>query len=301
MVDNKPGRQIMSFDDTVVNIFAYIVVTLVALTMLYPVLNVISVSMSTYNSYARTPWMVFPYDFDFGAFKVVFGSKLIMRSYLNTIIITSTGTILTLVITILTSYPLSRDGFKGKAIFMSVIIFTMMFNGGLIPNFLLIRTLGMYDKLSAQIIPGILAPFNVILVINFFRALPDSLIEAAKVDGASDPYILAKIVVPLSAPIIATIALFAAVGYWNSYFSAIIYTRRQALWPVQLVLREIIMAANTAFINADGNMAEANMKNIPLDSLRYAALIVVMLPIMCIYPFMQKYFAKGVMLGAVKG
>lgn len=278
----------------------YVIVTLVAATMLYPVLNVIAVSMSSYESYARTPWMIIPYDFDFSAFGVVFGSSLLMRSYLNTIIITVAGTALTLFFTILTAYPLSRPNLKGKSFFMSLLIFTMMFNGGTIPNFLLIKNIGLYDTLMAQILPGALTAFNAILMINFFKSLPASLLEAARVDGASEPFILIRIVIPLSSAIIATISLFAAVGYWNSYFSAILYTRSQTKWPVQLVLREIILAANTAMLNSGGNMAEMNLMSIPLDSLRYASLIVVMVPIMCIYPFLQKYFAKGVMLGAVK-
>ncbi|NLB42686.1 MAG: carbohydrate ABC transporter permease, partial [Clostridiales bacterium] len=191
-------------------------------------------------------------------------------------------------------------GLRGKSVFMSLLLFTMIFNGGMIPNFLLIRGLGMYDTLWAQIIPAILSAYNTILMINFFKALPPSLFEAAKVDGASEPFILFKIVFPLSKAIIATIALFAAVGYWNNYFSGVLYARSQENWPLQLVLREIIMSANTAIINTDGNMAEMDLNSISSESLRYATLVVVMVPIMCIYPFLQKYFAKGVMLGAVK-
>ncbi len=281
-------------------IVSYFIVTLTALVMLYPVLNVAAVSISTYKSYSQTPWMFFPYDLDFSSFVFVFNSKLLMNSYLNTIIITTTGTILTLIFTVLTAYPLSRPNLRGKPLIMTFILFTMIFNGGIIPNFLLITKLGMYDKLIAQILPGALSAFNVILMINFFRSLPESLIEAAKVDGVSEPYILIKIVLPLSSAILATIALFAAVGYWNSYFSAIMFARKQANWPVQLVLREIVLSANTQALNASGNTAEFDIKSLPIESLRYATLIVVMLPIMCVYPFLQKYFAKGVMMGSVK-
>ena len=290
-----------SWDDRIVSAIAYLFVSAVALVMLYPVLNVFAVAFSSYRSYSLNPWIFFPYDINLDAFRTVFASRLIMNSYVNTLFITVVGTILTLIITVMTAYPLSREGFRGKPLFMSLLIFTMMFNGGIVPNFLLIKGLGLYDNIWALIIPGILSAFNVILMINFFKALPDGLIEAAKVDGAGELRTLWQIVVPLSKPILSTIALFAAVGYWNSYFSAIMYIRRQALWPVQLVLREIIMAANTAMINSGGNMAEMDLANIPIDSLRYASLVVVMLPIMCIYPFLQKYFAKGVLLGAVKG
>ena len=300
MVNAKRKKIKTGFSDRLFSAVIYIVVTAAAFTMLYPVLNVIAVSMSSYKAYSTTPWMIIPYDFDFSAFQAVFGSNLLMRSYLNTIIITLVGTFLTLFFTILTAYPLSRPGLRGKPFFMALLIFTMMLNGGTIPNFLLIRSLGLYDTLTAQFLPSVLSAFNAILMINFFKSLPSSLLEAARVDGASEPYILVRIVIPLSSAIIATISLFAAVGYWNSYFSAILYTRSQDNWPVQLVLREIVLAANTAMLNAGGNMAELNMMSIPLDSLRYASLIVVMLPIMCVYPFLQKYFAKGVMLGAVK-
>lgn len=286
--------------DSIINTLSYIVVTIFAITMLYPILNVFAVSMSSYASYARQPWMIIPFDFNFAAYKAVFTSRLILRSYGNTIIITLVGTISTLFITMLTAYPLSRPGLRGKSVFMSLLLFTMIFNGGMIPNFLLIRGLGMYDTLWAQIIPAILSAYNTILMINFFKALPPSLFEAAKVDGASEPFILFKIVFPLSKAIIATIALFAAVGYWNNYFSGVLYARSQENWPLQLVLREIIMSANTAIINTDGNMAEMDLNSISSESLRYATLVVVMVPIMCIYPFLQKYFAKGVMLGAVK-
>jgi len=287
--------------DWVVTIVSYLVVTLFALTVIYPVLNIIAVSVSSYRSYQLTPWMFFPYEFDFGAFSAVFSSRLIMRSYLNTIIITLGGTTLVLLLTTITAYPLSRSELKGKPIFMTYIIFTMVFNGGLIPNFLLVRTLGMHDTLFALFVPGALSAFFVILMINFFKGIPSSLIEAARIDGASEMRVLMRVVLPLSTAILATIALFASVGLWNNFFNAVVFIRRQELWPVQLVLREIIMAANMAVLQADGNFAEVNLRNLPTVSLRYAALIVTMLPIMCVYPFIQKYFVSGVMIGAVKG
>ena len=287
--------------DWAVTLISYAVVTIFALTIIYPVLNIIAVSMSSYRSYQMTPWMFFPYDFDFGAFEMVFTSRLIMRSYLNTIIITVSGTILVLILTTLTAYPLSRAELRGKPFFMTYIIFTMIFNGGLIPNFLLVRALGMNDTLFALFIPGALSAFWIILMLNFFKGIPASLIEAARIDGAGEIKILLQIVLPLSTAILATIALFASVGYWNNFFNAVIYIRSQELWPVQLVLREIIMRANVAVLAADGNFAELDQVNLPTVSLRYAALIVTMLPIMCVYPFLQKYFVKGVMIGAVKG
>lgn len=297
--DGFKGR---SRDDTVIAIVCYSVVTLFALTIIYPLLNVFSVAFASYRDYLIRPWMFFPTEVDLDAFRKVFHSSLIWNSYKNTIIITISGTLLTLVLTTLTAYPISRTYLKGRGVFTTIVIITMVFNGGIIPKFLVMKTIGLYDNLWSLIIPGALTAFNIILMINFFKSLPDSLIEAAKIDGASEPRILVQIVVPLSKPIMATIALFAAVQYWNSYFSAVMYIRRQVLWPVQLVLREIVLANNTAALDAGNNLAEmGNSQIVYTKSLQYAALIVVMVPIMCVYPFLQRYFAKGVMLGAVKG
>lgn len=300
MVKQEGVKVRASWGDKGVSVFCYIVITLFALTVVYPMLNLISVSMSSYTSYLKKPWMFFPTEFDFSAFKTVFTSQSIMRCYGNTLFITVVGTLLTLLITTLTAYPLSRPQFKGKAIFMMLIIITMMINAGTIPNFLLIRDLGLYNSIWALFIMGTVSAYNVILMLNFFRAIPDPLLEAARVDGAMETTILFRIVLPLSAPIMATIGLFRAVALWNSYFAGIVYVRDRIFWPVQLALREIILAADTAMTEANGNLAEIS-DEIPTITLQYASLLVVVVPIMCIYPFLQKYFAKGVMLGAVKG
>lgn len=297
----RHGKKPRGRDDYIVSLITYVVVTLCALTIIYPVLNIISVSLSSYATYIKNPMMVFPLELDLQAYKAVFASKLLINSYGNTIIITLLGTVFTLMITVLYAYPLSRPQLRFKPFFNTFIVITMMFSGGIVPAFLLVRSLGLYDTLASQWLPTILGAYNCILMVNFFRALPEEMLEAAMVDGANDPVALVRIVLPLSKPILATIALFAAVGYWNNYFSAVIYIRSQSKWPVQLVLREIILAANTAALSAGGNMSEINSALIPMDQLRYASLIVVMLPIMCVYPFLQKYFASGVMLGAVKG
>ena len=264
-------------------------------------LNVFSVAFASYADYLRRPWMFYPKEIDLQAFQKVFSSMLIWNSYKNTVIITISGTLLTLILTTLTAYPISRPYLKGRGVFTTIIIITMVFSGGIIPKFLVMKSIGLYNNLLSLIIPSALSAFNIILMINFFQAMPESLLEAARIDGANEPRILAQIVVPLSKPILATIALFAAVGYWNNYFSAVMYIRKQELWPVQLVLREIVLANNTAALDAGNNLAEAGGQTVYTKSLQYASLIVVMLPIMCVYPFLQRYFAKGVMLGAVKG
>ncbi len=288
-------------DDKIIATVCYTFVTIFALTIIYPMLNVFSVAFASYADYLRRPWMFYPKEIDLQAFQNVFSSTLIWNSYKNTVIITVSGTLLTLILTTLTAYPISRPYLKGRGVFTAIIIITMVFNGGIIPKFLVMKSIGLYNNLLSLIIPSALSAFNIILMINFFQAMPESLLEAARIDGANEPRILAQIVVPLSKPILATIALFAAVGYWNNYFSAVMYIRKQELWPVQLVLREIVLANNTAALDAGNNLAEAGGQAVYTKSLQYASLIVVMLPIMCVYPFLQRYFAKGVMLGAVKG
>lgn len=273
---------------------------IIAAVMLYPIVNVLAISLSSYNAYIHNPLMIFPKDITFAAFIYVFVNPLILSGYVNTIIVTVIGTVLSVILTVTTAYPLARKGLKGKTLFLNLIIFTMLFNGGIIPNFYLMRSLGLINTLSALILPGMLNAFNIILMKNFFEGLPDSLEEAAKIDGAGDFYILWKIALPLSKPILATIALFSAVGYWNSYFNAIMYIRDRGKWTLQLILRDIISSAETQTLTSGGNMAELSQQ-LPAQSLKYATLVVVIVPILCIYPFLQKYFVKGITVGAVKG
>ncbi len=288
-------------EDFVPRIIITIFIVLVNIVMLYPIVNVVAVSFSSYTGYVKSPIMIFPTDFSLSAYAQVFKYKLIMSGYSTTLFVTILGTFLSVFLTILTSYSLSKKQLKGKAAIMSFIIFTMFFSGGMIPSFLLVKGIGLLDTIWALILPGCLSAYNIILMRNFFAGLPDSLIEAAEIDGASEPFILFKIVVPLSKPIISTILLFVAVGYWNNYFSAIIYIRSKELWPLQLVLREIIMSATALNQSTGGNLAESGNAAIMPIMLQYAAIVVAMLPILCIYPFLQKYFEKGIMMGAVKG
>lgn len=206
------------------------------------------------------------------------------------------GVLIGLTLITLMAYPLSRLHLKGRGIIMNIVIFSMMFSGGMIPNYYLVRSLGLIDSLWAVILPGAFSAYNMILMKNFLEALPDSLMEAASIDGASEPCILFKIALPLCKPILATLCLFIAVQYWNSYFTAMLYIRDRTKWTLQLVLREIVLA-NVQ----NGNNDPAQENYIVSISIKYASLLVVMLPIMLVYPFLQKYFVKGVMIGAVKG
>lgn len=289
----------MKRGDKVFDIVNYSLLVIIAIIMLYPFINVLAISFSSYKGYVQNPFMIFPTEFSLEGFKYVFKNGLILSSYKNTIIITITASLLSLILVTLTAYPLSKKHFRGKAFFMNYFIFTMFFNGGLIPNFYLIRSLGLLDSIFALIIPGALSVYNVILTKSFFETLPESLEESARLDGASEFDVFLKIVLPLSKPILATILLFVAVAHWNSFFSAVIYIRSPKKWTLQLALREILLSSSTQLLQSGGNSAE--QKDVPVQTLQYATLIVAIVPIMCVYPFLQKYFVTGMTLGAVKG
>lgn len=286
-------------DGIAFDVINYSLLFIVAMIMIYPILNVIAISFSDNSAYLKNPMRIWPGNFNLDAFKYVFSNRLILSSYKNTVIITLVGTAIDLLLVTLTAYPLSKKHLKGKKIFMNLIIFTMLFNGGLIPNFYLVRGLGLLDSLWSLILPSLLAAFDIILLKSFLENLPESLEEAARIDGAGELRVLFNIAIPLSKPILATLALFVSVRYWNSFFNAVIYIRTPAKWTLQLVLREVVMASDVQFLATGGNLAE--IKDLPPNNLKYATLLVVILPILCVYPFLQKYFVKGVMVGAVKG
>lgn len=278
-----------------------IVIVLFNIAVLYPIVNVVAVSFSSYAEYTANPMLLIPRNFNLKSYIKVFQNKSIWSGYGNTIYITIAGTLLGVAITVLAAYSLSKKNLKGKKVIMPLILFTMFFSGGMIPSYFLMRGMHLLDTRTALIIPGCISAYNLILVKNFFESLPDSLIEAAEIDGASEPKILWSIVIPLSKPIVSVITLFTAVGYWNSYFNAILYTKSQSKWTLQLILREMIMSADLLQNSTGGNLAEQGMNTIPPIMLQYAAIVVAMVPILCIYPFIQKYFQGGIMMGAVKG
>ncbi|MBD2845108.1 carbohydrate ABC transporter permease [Paenibacillus sp. IB182496] len=276
---------------------------MISLLMLYPFVNVFVVSISSYSAYIENPLRIFPKDITFGAYAQITRHPVLWSSYLNTIIVTISGVALGIFLYIVTAYPLSKSFLKGRRIIMLAIVFTMLFNGGLIPNYYLMRELGLLNSLPALVLPMLLSGFNLILMKTFMENIPEELEEAARIDGASDPYILFRIVVPLSLPIIATLCLFTAVAYWNNFFNAIVYIRDVDKWPLMLFLREIIEGAKLISISGGGveNAAEAGNVQITAETLQYATLMIVTLPILCVYPFLQRFFVKGIMLGSVKG
>ena len=281
----------------VFDIVIYVIVIITMAITLYPFLNAIAISMSSERAFIVNPYMIFPRDLFWGGYDAILKNPLLYSSYINTIIVAAAGTAIGMTITLLTAFVLSRREFKLRKALSIYMITTMYFSGGMIPMFITIRNLGLYDTLWALILPSCVSVYNTILMTNFLKT--DTLYtlqESATVDGASDPRILVHIIIPVSMPSIATIALFYMVGHWNSYFNALLYTRSQKLWTLQLLLREIVLADN---VNLNPTVDLINQ--VTVMNIKTASLVVAILPILCVYPFLQKYFVKGVMMGAVKG
>ncbi len=262
---------------------------------LYPFLHVAAVSFSDGVAVSQGRVTFFPIGWDLDAYKAVFRHPDIWLSYRNTILYTVLGTLINVVITALAAYPLSKSWLFGRKFFTLAILFTMLFSGGLIPNYLLVKALGMTNTMWALLIPGAISTYNLLIMMSFFRGIPQELEDSATIDGCSEIGVLYKIVLPLSKPIMAAMTLFYAVGHWNSWFSALIYLSDKELYPLQLVLRNIVISGQLAFAN--------DTEDIPpiAESVKYATIMVATVPILLVYPLLQKHFVKGVLIGSLKG
>lgn len=271
---------------------------LLCFVTLYPFLYVLFASLSDPTEMARFRGMLFyPKGFNLEAYKAVMDNPMILTGYRNTIFYVVGGTAINLFMTTLGAYALSRRNVYFSNSIMFMIVITMVFNGGLIPSFLLVNSLGMLDTPWALLLPGAVSSFNLIIMRTAFQAVPVSLEESARIDGANDWTIMSRIIVPLSMPVIAVMILWYAVGHWNSYFSALIYLRDRELFPLQLVLREILISNSTDSMTTDA--AASDRLDIGI-TIKYATIIISTLPILCLYPFLQKYFVHGVLIGALK-
>ncbi|WP_051212313.1 carbohydrate ABC transporter permease [Butyrivibrio fibrisolvens] len=288
--------------DSVVYFINYILLALLLVAVLYPIIYIISCSLSSGNALMTGKVKLLPVEPTLQSYKAVFKYQSIWTGYLNSIIYAVVGTVISMVMTLLAAYPLSRDDFRGKKIYMFIILFTMMFSGGLIPTYLLIKNLGMMDTIWAVVLPGAVSAYNIIVARTFFaNTIPKELYEAAEMDGCSDFRFFITIVLPLSTPIIAVLSLWVIVGLWNSYFGPMIYLNSQDKYPLQLVLRKILLLSQVN-LNQSNIDPETIRKNQYLgEMLKYGTIIVSTLPLMIVYPFVQKYFVKGVMIGSVKG
>ena len=286
-----------SVGEIIANVVIYILLTLIAVIMVIPFIYVIAASFATEAEIQTRPIFFIPDSPTLDAYARIFdmndmGTR-VFHSLLISVCVTAIGTFINLFFTTTMAYGLSRSNLIGKKPLLNMVLFTMVFGGGMIPLFLVVKGLGMYDTYSALILPGAISAYNMIIVRNFFMELPRELEEAASIDGCSDIGIFIKIALPLSLPCLATFGLFYAVGHWNNYFGALLYLEDSTKFPFQLVLRNIVM--QTAETQTDPNAL------IPEDTLKMAVIVIGTVPILIVYPFLQKHFAAGVMVGAVKG
>lgn len=272
---------------------------LFALITIVPFIYIVSGSFATQKELLERGFILFPTVFSLDAYNFIFSTSTLMRSMGVTIFITVAGTLINIVLTCLMAYPLARKDMDFRKPIQLMVIFTMLFSGGMIPTFIVVKELGMIDSYWSLLLPGAISAFNLIIIRSFFQQLPEGLEESAKIDGASDPGILMRIVIPLSLPAIATFSLFYAVGHWNTFFSAVLYINDAAKWPIQVLLRQIVILSQGGNLG-DTAAFEADFVP-PEQSVKMAVIVISTLPILLVYPFLQKHFAKGVLLGSVKG
>ncbi len=277
----------------------YVFLALLSIICLLPVLHTLFCSFSDPVQLARhTGLMIWPQGFSFRGYELVAQNKNIIQGYINTLINVVAGTALSILLTAMGAFVCSRPQFRIKNLMMGMIVFTMYFSGGLMPFYLVVKSIGLYDNRLAMIVPTAISAWNLILMRTAFAEVPVSLEESAKIDGANDVVVLFRIFIPVSSAVIAVMVLLYAVGQWNSWFNAMIFLRTRSLYPLQLILKEILVQNDTSRIMTIADQSDMSLYK-PL--VKYCTVIVSIVPIIVIYPFIQKYFVKGMMLGAVKG
>lgn len=293
--------QIESRGDRIFSMINYFILILVTIIVMYPLLFVLSASFSDPQAVLRGEMLLWPKGVNLNSYVKIFQNKDIINGFTNTLIYTTLGTFINLVMTILAAYPLSRKDFVGRNAIMALLVFTMFFSGGLIPTYLLIKNLGMLNTLWVMIIPNAVSIWNIIIMRTFFQqSIPGELQEAATIDGCSNIKILTRMILPLSMPIIAVTILFYAVGHWNAFFNALLYLSDKEKFPLQLILREILIQGQTSdMVKMSTESAIKQQREV--EGIKYAVLVVANIPVLVLYPFLQRYFVKGVMIGAIKG
>jgi putative aldouronate transport system permease protein len=282
--------------DRLLDSLNYVLLFLFAALAVAPLIYILIGSLTPAEEMNAKDFSLLPSRLSLEAYSYLFSTGTVIKGLGTTIYITLMGTFINIVLTVLMAYGLARKDLKGRRWMMLMVVFSMLFSGGMIPTFLVVKMMGMLDSYWSLMIPGAINAFNLIVLKNFFQQLPEGLEESAKIDGCNDVGILFRIVLPLSLPAIATFVMFYAVGHWNSYFTAILYINDNEKWPLQVLVRQMV-------ILAQGGMGESNQDsfNIPAQSVNMAIIVVSTLPILLVYPFIQKHFAKGVLLGSVKG
>ncbi|MDK8642129.1 carbohydrate ABC transporter permease [Niallia taxi] len=280
---------------TINNVFLFLAV----LVVLVPLVYVVLASLMDPTVLLNKGISLNPSDWSLKGYKLILGNDAMLKGFFNSILYSVGFAVVTVVVSLFAAYPLSINGFVGKNFFMTMFIITMFFSGGLIPTYLLVKDLGMLNTIWAIILPGAINVWNIILARTYFKGIPYELHEAAKVDGASDLLIFFKLVLPLSKPIIFVLAMYAFVGQWNSYFDAMIYLDDPNLHPLQLVLRSILIQNSTDPGMISDQLAMAELKKLS-EMIKYSSIVISSLPLIVMYPFFQKYFEKGVMVGSLK-
>ncbi|AYB46258.1 carbohydrate ABC transporter permease [Virgibacillus sp. LDC1] len=279
----------------------YLFLTLVLIAVAVPLIYIVSSSFSSPQAVTSGKVWLFPVDFTLDGYKAVFNNPQIGVGYLNSLFYTVVGTLINVTLTIMLAYPLAKKSLYGRNFFMVLLVITMMFEGGLIPYYLVVKNLHLLDTRWAMILPGALGVFQVIVARTFFQTtIPDELAEAAELDGCSDIRFIFSIVLPLSKPIIAVMTLMYAVGHWNAYFDALIFLRNPDLFPLQIILRNILIL-NSVDASMMADVSQMQAQQGLKDLLKYSLIVVASLPVLIIYPFVQKHFVKGVMIGSLKG
>jgi len=296
----KVNRKTSASSDRLFYGIVKVFLAFLGLAVLYPLIYVVSCSFSSAESVMSGDVVLFPTDFSLEGYKAVFRTNKVLLGFRNSAFYTVAGTMINLAMTTLAAYPLSRNDMPGRSLIMMLFTFTMIFSGGMIPNYLLVKDLGMMNSVWAMLLPGSIAVYNMIIMRTFFQnSIPGELLEAAQIDGCSDRQYLFQVVLPLSKSIFAVITLYYAVAHWNAYFNAFMYLMDENLYPLQIFLRDILIASK---VDASMLMDEAVAANVGLEYvLKYALIVVATVPMLIIYPFVQKHFVKGVMIGAVKG
>lgn len=281
------------------SIFNYTFFVIVALLMVFPLWNVIVISLTDYQDYVANPLMIFPKEITMEAYDYIFANDDLLTSLKVTVTVTITGTLGSMLFSVAGAYALSKKKMPGRNFFLTLILITMFFNGGIVPNFLLIKDIGLYDTIGAMIFPTMINTWYLIIMKNYFAGLPEALEESARIDGANDITILLRIILPISTPIIATFTLFYGVDRWNEWWNAMMYINDTRKYPLQLLLRNLIVK-NFSSASMATAYAQDSVQFVAKENIKMATAVVAIVPITVVYPFLQKYFAKGVMVGAIK-
>ena len=284
--------------ERIFNVLNLLFLGAIGLLALYPFLYTLSISLSTAAEAQRDSLHLYPREISLMAYRIVLGSPEILTGFANTLIRTALGTVLTVLLTCVAAYPLARRELPHRGMIVFLILFTMIFSGGIVPNYLLVRDLGLINSVWALVLPTLLSAFNIIVVKNFFQQIPESLHEAARVEGASEWAILFRIYIPLSKPVLATVCLWTAVMHWNQWFDAMLYITDDHKQVLQNFLQRIVIENSTQLIDM-GKTAPDLMSYTP-ETVKAATVVVMILPMLCLYPLVQKYFVSGILLGGVK-